>query len=238
MPKKLTTEEFIRRANSIHNSFYDYSCTVYTCMHTKVKIIDPEYGEFWQSPMGHLQKQGHPLRGRGKAADSRRKTLDTFIKKAREKHGNFYDYSKVKYTHCDTKVLIVDPEYGEFWQSPYQHLNSHGCPARTSDKKYTIHVDHIIPMSVIYSQKRQHNKWTKDRPLYRFLNSDINLTEVTSKFNNEKSDHVIINNVLVSASSVRNNYAAISYLIFTYLKVDPTDIINQDQKYVNSYLGL
>ena len=68
MPKQITTQEFIARAQKTHNNFYDYSQTVYTKMHAKVKIIDPEFGEFWQTPMGHLQKQGHPIRGKQKAA--------------------------------------------------------------------------------------------------------------------------------------------------------------------------
>lgn len=238
MPKQITTTEFISRANKIHNNFYDYSQVLYTGMRDKVKIIDPEFGKFWQTPFGHLQNQGHPLRGKIKAANARRRTLDKFIQQARELHGDLYDYSKVEYTHCDDKVLIIDPEYGEFWQSPYQHLNSHGCPARTADKKWTIHIDHIVPISIIYSQKRQHSDWSKDRPLYKFLNSDVNLKPVTAKFNNNKSDHVTINGIIVNAASVRNNYDVIEYLIKTELHIDPTDIIEQDRKYVRSYLNI
>jgi hypothetical protein len=239
MPKTLTTEDFINRANKIHNNFYNYSHVVYTNMHTKVKIIDPDLGEFWQSPLGHIgQKQGHPGRRYTKMAAKRRKPIETFIQQAQEKHGNLYDYSKVEYVNTDTKVCIIDPEYGEFWQSPYQHLNSHGCPARTAEKHWMIHIDHIIPLSIICSRKKKYNDWSKNRPLYKFLNSDINLHKVTAKFNNDKNDHVIIHNKQVTASSIRNNYLAIGYLIRTQLDVDPTDIINQDKQYVQNYFGL
>lgn len=239
MPKQFTTADFIKRANNVHDNFYDYTQVLYTNMHTKVKIIDPEYGVFWQVPHGHInQKQGHPLRGKIKAADTRRTSLDDFITLAREKHGDLYDYSKVEYTHCDNKILIIDPEYGEFWQSPYQHLNSHGCPARTADKKWLIHLDHVVPLSIIYSHRRQHSTWSKDRPLYKFLNSDINLRPVKSKFNNEKSDHVTINGKVVNAASVRNNYDVIAYLIKTELNIDPTNLIEEDRMYVQSYLGI
>jgi hypothetical protein len=155
MPKHLTTTDFIIRAKNVHGSFFNYSETVYINMHTKVKIIDPEYGEFWQTPMGHLQGQGHPSRGYIKMAEKRRKSIEDFIKEARNIHGNLYDYSKVEYTHCDKKVCIIDPEYGEFWQTPYQHLNSHGCPSRTKEKKWEIHVDHIIPLSIIHTLLKQ-----------------------------------------------------------------------------------
>jgi hypothetical protein len=207
-------------------------------MHTKVKIIDPEYGEFWQVPHGHLnQKQGHPARGYLKASISRRTPIDEFIEEAKKIHGDLYDYSKIHldYKSVDTKVRIIDPEYGEFWQSPYQHLRSHGCPARTADKKWFIHMDHIIPRSIIHSPHRKLNDWVKDRPLYKFINSDINLRPVSAKYNSDKSDYVTINNKRVAATTVRNNYDIIAYLIKTELNIDPTNIIEQDKQYVNNY---
>jgi len=237
--KRMGQETFIDRAKIIHNDLYDYSKVLYEQMNKKVCIIDPVYGEFWQTPAGHLgQKQGHPSRGKLKAANARRQPLDEFISRAKEKHGDLYDYSKVIYTSIDDKVCIIDPEYGEFWQSPYQHLNSHGCPARTAEKKWLIHIDHIIPLSIVHSNRKQYTQWNKLRPLYNFLNSNINLHKVTAKFNRDKSDYITINNKIIAACSVRNNYDVIAYLIKTLLGVDPTDIIEQDKQYVRKYLGI
>jgi hypothetical protein len=238
MPKQISTTDFITRASKIHNNYYDYSQTVYTKMHSKVKIIDPKYGEFWQSPMGHLQGQGHPKHGKLKAGNSRRMPIEEFIRKANEKHNSLYDYSKVNYIDCDSKVCIIDPEYGEFWQTPYQHLNSHGCPKRTKEKKWEIHKDHIIPLSIIHTGNRSFNKWFIERPLYQFLNSEINLVQVKAKFNRDKSDFVTINGITVPANSVRNNYKVISYLIKNQLNLDPTDIIKKDEDFVNQYFKL
>lgn len=237
MPKNLTTEEFIKQSESIHGKFYNYSKVVYTNMRTKVNIIDPDYGEFWQTPMGHVQGQGHPQRGKLKAADSRRLSSDEFITRSNDRHKNLYDYSKVEYKHIDHKVCIIDPEYGEFWQTPYQHLNSHGCPARTANKEWIINYDHIIPMSIVNSSKRKHNEWNKDRPLYKFLDSDINLRPIPAKYNKEKTDIVVVNGKTVSASALRNNYVVIRHLIQTILHVDATEIIAQDQQFVLDYLG-
>ena len=46
--------------------------------------------------------------------------MDTekFVKKAREVHGDKYDYSKVFYTNRNTEVCIICPKHGEFWQKP------------------------------------------------------------------------------------------------------------------------
>lgn len=232
MPKKYTLKDFIKKASQTHNNLYDYKKVEYKNMHTKVCIIDPEYGEFWQSPMGHLNGQGHPSRGKLKAASKRRLGKDKFIKRAIAKHGNFYNYSKVVYTHVDHKVCIIDPDYGEFWQSPYQHLNSHGNPIRTSKKEWTIHVDHIIPLSIIHPGNRSPDKWFKQRPLYKFLDSDINKQKISAYENNKKSDIIYINNEKVYCNSVRNNYDVISYLIKTKLGIDASALIQEDREFV------
>ena len=51
-----------------------------------------------------------------------------FIKKARERHGSKYDYSKTEYRDSCSKVLIGCPEHGEFWQRASTHLRGSGCP--------------------------------------------------------------------------------------------------------------
>ena len=54
-------------------------------------------------------------------------TTKEFIKKAKEIHGDKYDYSKVDYVNTLTPVTIVCPEHGEFLQSPHDHLDGCGC---------------------------------------------------------------------------------------------------------------
>lgn len=52
-----------------------------------------------------------------------------FIDKALTVHGERYDYSKVNYIDVKTKVCIICPEHGEFWQSAGKHLSRRqGCP--------------------------------------------------------------------------------------------------------------
>lgn len=56
----MNTEEFIEKANSVHNCRYDYSKVDYKNKSTKVCIICLEHGEFWQDPKHHLRGQGCP----------------------------------------------------------------------------------------------------------------------------------------------------------------------------------
>ena len=51
--KKLTNNDFINKSNNIHNSKYDYSKTNYVNSWTKVEIICPIHGSFWQLPSNH-----------------------------------------------------------------------------------------------------------------------------------------------------------------------------------------
>lgn len=51
-----------------------------------------------------------------------------FVEEARKIHGDKYDYSKVEYINNHTKICIICPEHGEFWQVPSGHLRGRGCP--------------------------------------------------------------------------------------------------------------
>jgi hypothetical protein len=55
-------------------------------------------------------------------------TTGKFLEKAKEKHGDRYDYSLVDYTKSTTKVKIQCNAHGVFEQTPAQHLWGSGCP--------------------------------------------------------------------------------------------------------------
>ena len=120
----ITKEEFIERARKIHGDKYDYSKVDYVNGDTKVCIICPEHGEFWQKPNYHMKGRGCPL-----CASNIPLTTNEFIKRAKEVHGDKYDYSKVEYVNYGTKVCIVCPKHGEFWQLTGNHIGKkQGCP--------------------------------------------------------------------------------------------------------------
>ena len=54
-------------------------------------------------------------------------TTEEFIQKAKAVHGDKYDYSKVEYVNYRTRLLIICPKHGEFWQRPDIHLQGKGC---------------------------------------------------------------------------------------------------------------
>lgn len=60
---RLTKEQFIQKANYIHNNKYDYSKTIYEINNKKIIITCPEHGDFLQKPNDHLSKRGCPKCG-------------------------------------------------------------------------------------------------------------------------------------------------------------------------------
>jgi very-short-patch-repair endonuclease len=128
MRKRLTGEEFIKRAKEVHGNKYDYSLVYYVNMTTKVKIIHKEYGIFEQRPQDHL-RFGCSKCGYDHVRNTLSKTTEEFIKEAKEVHGDKYDYSLVEYTNNYTKVKIICPTHGVFEQSTSSHLNGCCCPS-------------------------------------------------------------------------------------------------------------
>lgn len=102
MGKKVTTQDFILKARELHGDKYDYSEVEYKSSKEKVKIICPKHGPFWQTPASHLRK-GHPS-GCPLCNGGRKLTTEEFIQKAKELHGDRYDYSKTEYIDNKTKV--------------------------------------------------------------------------------------------------------------------------------------
>lgn len=125
----LSKDEFIKRANEVHGNKYDYSLVNYKDTRTKVEIICKEHGSFFQSPNKHMQGNGCPACGRERTAEHNFLTLDDFIWKAKNVHGDKYDYSKSLYTGADNKLEIICEKHGKFEQTPHNHLKGTNCPS-------------------------------------------------------------------------------------------------------------
>lgn len=137
MTRRLTTKDFIRKAIEVHGRIYDYSEVIYTHSVEKVRISCKEHGIFNQVAAIHLQGSGCPTCGCVAAAAKRQEIVsakatrnsEDFIKQAKARHGNSYDYSKTQYKNSKTDVIITCRKHGDFPQKPPTHLDGGGCPA-------------------------------------------------------------------------------------------------------------
>lgn len=121
-------EIFIEKANKRHNFRYNYEKVKYTDSKTKVCIVCPEHGEFWQEPAAHVRGNGCPICANHKRGDNKRWDRDKFIQESIKFHGKKYDYSRVKYINARERVEILCPEHGIFKQLPTAHIQGQGCP--------------------------------------------------------------------------------------------------------------
>jgi Zn finger protein HypA/HybF involved in hydrogenase expression len=168
MSNKLTTEKFIYRAHTVHGHKYDYSKVLYYDYKTKICIVCPVHGEFFQMPTKHLNGKGCGLCG----VDKRRSNVNKFIKKSNSVHEK-YDYSKVIYKDAFTKVSIICPIHGDFFQTPHNHMKGSGCPKcgiiTIKNKKMLTTEDFIKRSLKVHSKGRYDYSKTE----YKDVNSKV-----------------------------------------------------------------
>jgi len=121
---RYSKEEFVKISSGIHQNKYDYSESIYTLGKNKITIICPVHGKFLQSATEHMNGKGC------KKCYHERNVLtqDTFLEKAKNIHGDKYDYSFAKYNGGKTPVVLVCKKHGKFEQKARLHLVGHGCP--------------------------------------------------------------------------------------------------------------
>jgi len=125
---------FVRRAQGVHGNAYDYSKTLYTAARSKLEIVCPKHGPFWQTADSHLRGIGCPVCGHAKAGLLRSTAAkEAFIGKARKIHGRKYAYSAVEYERASKKVCIICLKHGPWQQKPNNHLSGYGCPRCKDD---------------------------------------------------------------------------------------------------------
>jgi hypothetical protein len=154
---RLTNKEFVSRARKVHGDKYDYSNVEYLNNSLNVVIGCPLHGVFKQSPVHHLEGMGCPHCGRITTGEKKASTLDEFLDKARDIHGNRYDYSKVEYTRSNRNVTIICPEHGVFEKTPNNHLSGEGCQ-KCSGKYRRTAADFVADAQKIHGSKYDYSK--------------------------------------------------------------------------------
>ena len=128
MTKVHDTRSFIIASLLKHGNRFDYSKSVYINQKSKVKIICRIHGAFMQSPASHYLNGATCL----KCSNEERSFLKMqnehdFIKKAVEKHGHKYGFSRLKYSGSKNKVSIECFKHGFFSINANSFLQGCGC---------------------------------------------------------------------------------------------------------------
>lgn len=131
-------ETLEKRFNVVHSNKYGYTDSVYLNNTTKINIICPLHGTFFQTPKDHLSGRGCKECRKDKLSAKYRITKEKFIEKAKELHPT-YNYSLVDFTNVRNskdKVKVICPVHGEFYTRIADHLNKKaGCSKCNNDVK-------------------------------------------------------------------------------------------------------
>ena len=118
MSKKKDRYEFIWQAIQVHGYRDDLREVDYKGWDKKIKIICSEHGEFFISPNSYLCGNRCKKCGIISGHEKQKQTFDSFLKKAKKVHSDFYEYDELTYIDAKHKMRIICPIHGEFWQTP------------------------------------------------------------------------------------------------------------------------
>jgi len=128
MPPKLTQEEFVSKARSVHGDTYDYTEACYTTQTSRVTIICSKHGQFQQVANTHLNGCGCPSCGKERRITSIEITKDEFLLRAKTKFGDKFNLENSNFTGMKSPVTVSCPEHGPVNLTAERFLSSsHGC---------------------------------------------------------------------------------------------------------------
>ena len=154
---KSNTEEFIEKSKIEHGERYEYSKVVYNGVDNKVVIICKTHGEFLQSPYGHLSGKGCKKCANKQIGEMKKSNTEEFVEKAKQIHGDLYDYSKVNYCDNTTLVTIICKTHGEYKQRPSNHLLGKKCQKCANIYSPTTE-EFIEKVKIIHGDKYDYTK--------------------------------------------------------------------------------
>lgn len=128
---KISYEETLKRINEkFPDKGYNVTLDAWKEKGVNIWVTCPKHGSWYANRYWLFKGDGCPKCNVEKRTRAQTYTADDFIKKAIEKHGNKYDYSRVEYKGTEVPVEIICPIHGSFWQRLHAHSGSQkrGCP--------------------------------------------------------------------------------------------------------------
>jgi len=122
----VTWEHVKKRFIEFHGNKYDYTQSQYKNLKTKIKIICPIHGEFWQKPSNHYRLGCHKCRGLFLTPAER-------LQKLKDIHHD-YEYPNFQNTRNKDFIEILCKKHGIFQQRYSDHLAGCGCPKCAESK--------------------------------------------------------------------------------------------------------
>jgi hypothetical protein len=193
--RKLTEKEILDKLQSIHQGRYDYSLAVITDTATAIQIVCRKHGSFWLSPGAHYYR-GCPECGIESRLGARKGSWEVFMKKAEEAHPGKYSYDKDTFKGIRTKMRIICPVHGDFWQVPNDHVRRHlppaGCPKCSKGGRVKVGANKAkdTPPQKFLNEALYYNAGTGDLIWKHRPESHFDLPEFQKSFNTKKEGKI------------------------------------------------
>lgn len=223
-------EKFIKKGINKFNNKFDYTNSNYIDSKNKIEIKCNEHDIiFNQTPAEHLRGkngcvlcQTHKIKKEIVKLDFNKNKLlnnDKFIFRAKIKHGDKYNYSKIKYIDSKTKLIIICPVHGEFEQLPTSHIRGKGCNLCGIEKRVKTltctNAEFVCKSLLIHNNKYDYSKVI-------YLNSQTKVTivcPVHGEFEQLPYDHLSNHGCGKCTSSISNGEKEINtFLLLNGIK--------------------
>jgi very-short-patch-repair endonuclease len=227
--QRMPLEEFIKRANEVHNNKYDYSKFKYINNQTKSTIICPDHGPFYQQPNNHIGGARCYI-----CSGITYRSLEEAIIRANEVHNNLYTYDNYEYVNSQTPSWITCNKHGDFQCHMGNHINlKRGCPMCRHKTEGILH--QILKDNFDY--KVIHNRgfdWCKNKNKLRYdfiieeLKCIIELDggqHFEQVMNWDSPQNQLENDIFKNKKAIENGYSMIRVYQPDIFKRDPETIL-------------
>lgn len=118
---------YLNKFRLVHGDKYEYSKVIFEGPHKAITVVCPTHGDFDVQPVNH----GRVTSGcRGCSADAKiHKSAETILEKFKQAHGETYSYEKFEYCGALRVSTITCLKHGDFYMTPGNHYQGHGCPS-------------------------------------------------------------------------------------------------------------
>ena len=175
--KHASYEEFVEKANLLHENKFDYSNIVWKGNKAKVTLLCPVHQESFEiSPYSHLKGADCPKCAAVKRGLKTRSNTEVFIKSSKEKHGDRYDYSQVEYVKSDEPVRIRCTVHDSWLNvTPNFHLNSAGGCVECANEATSARCRKTTEQFIKDAQLIHGERYSYDRSVYKTVSEKIEI---------------------------------------------------------------
>ena len=186
MPTKLSNDDFVQRCKSVDGGRYLYDNTTYINATTRVSVICKTHGEFTAGPTNLMRGGGCKQCHRDKLRKLNSWTTDIFTSRAKDIHGDRYDYSRTEYIDSITKVEIICQKHGAFWVIPNYHIHAKsGC--RRCSGNYVTNTEEFIQRAIEVHRDRYDYSLVQYNPKNKYV---VVICPVHGTYNQDRLNHL------------------------------------------------